>query len=142
MRFAQIAPAALAVLVVPFLASCRGGLSSAHISAGESETIAQLRTLNRAEAAYSARHSHFACTLPELGSQFGLIDRELSYGEKGGYYFNIECATHSGVSSYQVWATPINTSITSSHFFCIDEAGAVRSASHRMDDCGDAAPVE
>jgi hypothetical protein len=140
MRFTHRFAAALALLLVPFAAGCRGGLGSPRTTAGES-AIAQLRTINTAEAAYLASHDHYACTMAELGSQFGLIDRDLSYGQKDGYYFNLKCPPAKGVPTYQAWASPVETGLGGHSFYCTDQTGAIRRASGRIEDCGDASPV-
>ena len=142
MRSKQPIAAALALLLLPCLVACRGRLDSTRATAEETAAIAQLRTISRAQATFSADHNHYACTLPELGSQFGLIDRELSYGQKDGYYFNLQCSSRGGVSAWDVWATPVGTSIAGSTVLCVDESGAVRSASHRLDECRQATPIE
>ena len=142
MRSAHLVSAALGLLLVSFLAACHQGLNSARASGNERSAIAQLRTIGQAQAAFLANHSHFACTLPELGSQFGFIDKELIYGEKDGYYYYIQCFPRDGVPAYQVWASPKSHWITRHNYFCTDESGAVRNASHRKDDCSQAVPVE
>jgi type II secretory pathway pseudopilin PulG len=141
MRSTQRFEAAVALLLVMMAAGCKGGMNSPKSAAVESATIAQMRTINAAETAYFANHDHYACTMAELGSQFGLIDRDLSYGKKDGFFYDLKCASRDGVPTYQAWASPINTSITRSNYYCTDQTGTVRVSSGRIMDCKEGRPV-
>lgn len=79
--------------------------------------------------------------MAELGSQFGLIDRQLAYGHKEGYNFSIECSVNDN-PTYQVWATPADTGLMAPSSFCVDQTGQLRHASHRLESCKLGNPVE
>jgi hypothetical protein len=123
------------------LNGCRGG-SGTDNPAGEASAIAQLRTVHTAQASYLSNHDHYACTMAELGSQFGLIDRQLSYGTKDGFNYFIRCSTKDSVPVYQVWASPTDTDLMGSSYYCTDQSGQVRRASNRLEECADARPVQ
>ena len=110
--------------------------------ANEATTAGYLRSIQSAQNAYIASHDHYACTMSELGSQFGLIDRQLSYGEKDGYNFAIACSSKNGYPSYDVWATPADTGVLGPSTYCIDQNGRMSRATRRLDHCSDGRPVE
>jgi hypothetical protein len=136
------------LLVVVALNSCREGLNGCRSGlgtdnpAGEASAITQLRSIYTAQASYLGNHDHYACTMAELGSQFGLIDRQLSYGSKDGFNYFIQCSTRDGVPAYQVWASPTDTGVMGSNYYCTDQSGQVRRASNRLEECAEARPVQ
>ena len=134
--------AILPLLLLLAISACRGSNDSSRMSALESAAVAELRNLNAAQSSFNTTHNHYACTTAELGSQFGLIDHELTYGAKRGYTFGIQCTTRNGSTTYDIWATPNNGGIGSGGIFCTDESGVVRSASRQLSVCADAFPVQ
>jgi len=140
--FARYAVAATLVLLIGSYAdNWRGGADAAQTAVGENTALTQLRLINKSQAAYATRHGHFACTLAELGDQYGLIDRDLSDGQKDGYSFSLHCATDPSQPAYQVWATPINTHVTGNAHYCTDATGALGRARWQFDLCSGAGPI-
>ena len=132
------------VFLLAGLAGCRGPLGSVLGSSSQSANPAiqaELRSLQSAQNVYMAGHDHYACTMAELGNQFGLIDRQLAYGHKDGYNFDISCSSNIN-PSYEVWATPMETGLASPPSYCIDHSGQMRQASNRLDHCRQGRPVE
>jgi hypothetical protein len=123
----------------PFASDVAGSGSTSPASVAA--VTAELRAIQSAQSVYLSRHEHYACTMAELGSQFGLIDRQLAYGHKDGYNFSIECSVNDN-PTYQVWATPVDTSLMAPSSFCVDQTGQLRHASHRLESCKEANPVE
>lgn len=110
-------------------------------AAGNAAVQAQLRAIQSAQNAYMASHDHYACTMAELGSQFGLIDRQLAYGRKDVYYYDLQCSANVN-PAYQAWATPMENGLASPASYCIDQTGQMRRASHRLDSCAAGRPVD
>jgi hypothetical protein len=140
---------ALLLLLVAVTLSCAfsgcrkaaAGSADPASAATQASVQAQLRALQSAQNAYMARHDHYACTMAELGSQFGLIDRQLASGHKDGYIYDIQCSANEN-PSYQVWASPINNGLMSPASYCVDQTGQLHSASHRLDTCSAGSAVE
>jgi hypothetical protein len=130
------------VLLIVFAVGCKGGMNSPKAFAKGSTAVAQMHAINAAEKTYFSSHDHYACTMGELGSQYGLIDRDLSYGKKDGYFYDLKCTTKQGVPTYEAWASPINTSLTRSYYYCMDQADTVRVSSGRIMDCREGSPVD
>jgi|GEM_PF-3528481 len=109
-------------------------------AANEASVQAQLRSIQTAQNAFIARRDHYACTMAELGSQFGLLDRQLAYGHKDGYNYSIECSANVN-PAYQAWATPADTGLMSPASYCIDQTGQMHHARHRLKSCSEGSPV-
>lgn len=142
MRMQNLIAGTLALLLIESLAACRGGPAEARRAAQEATVIAQLRSLNTAEASYAAAKNHYACTLTELAESPGLVDTELSSGQKNGYSFSIHCTSGDRVQTYQVWANPIHSGEIGMNLYCTDQTGVIRQTGLRLDECGNAKPVE
>lgn len=126
------------------LTACRTlspGTSAPPDPVSQAAVAIQLRAIQTAQNAYMAGHEHYACTMAELGSQFGLIDRELALGHKDGYRYDIQCVAAAN-PSYQVWATPIDKLSGAPAFYCIDQSGQMHRAGERLDHCADGRPAE
>jgi putative hemolysin len=137
------------LLLLPIFTGCRQGMigcgeKSADVlhPANEAATAGHLRSIQSAQNAFIARHDHYACTMSELGSQFGLIDRQLSYGEKDGYSYTIVCSSKNGYPSYDVWATPTDTGVLAPSTYCIDQGGKMNHSTRRLDHCSEGRAVE
>ncbi len=142
MRRKHLTVVALAAMILQLLTACRGREASMRVAAGEKGAIAQLRSLSSAEAAYNSLNNHFACTIAELATSPGLIDREMSTGRKDGYVYSVHCAPQIGLRGYQAWASPLEAGESGVNLYCTDQTGVVRRADHLMDACNEAKPVE
>lgn len=109
-------------------------LLRARIAANEASAVASIRRLNIAEFRYAQSHrgDGFTCDLATLASS-GLIDTQLSRGERAGYILGLQnCAAKnaSGPSvGYQVIARPVRANSTGVRAFCSDESGVIRADS-------------
>lgn len=131
----------LVLLAGAYAGSLPGAADAAHTAAGRHTALTQLRLINRSQAAYAARHSHYACTLAELGDQYGLIDRDLSDGQKDGYFFSLHCTLDPNQPAYLVWATPINPQVSGIARYCTDATGALGRSRWQFDLCSKAHPI-
>jgi hypothetical protein len=136
------------LLLFGCLAGCREGLtgcgnrSAATEPVNEAAIASHLRSIQSAQNAYMASHEHYACTMGELGNQFGLIDRQLSYGQMDGFTFTIDCSAKDGYPSYQAWATPTDGSLLGPNSYCIDQTGQLNHATRRLDNCSEGRPID
>jgi hypothetical protein len=136
-----IATALVALLLQP-LTACRSREAGMKMAANENAATAQLRALFSAQASFNASNNHFACTIAELATSPGLIDREVSTGRKNGYAFSIHCFPQIDLPAYQTWATPLQPGESGVNFYCTDQTGVVRRTDHVLDTCNKAQPVE
>jgi hypothetical protein len=122
--------------------ACRNREANARISTNENAAMAQLHSLFSAQTTYNAGKNHYACTIAELAAAPGLLDKEMSSGEKNGYAFSIHCLPQVDLPTYDIWATPLRPGETGSNLYCTDQTGMVRRANHLLDSCRFAHPVE
>ncbi|MGB8262172.1 MAG: hypothetical protein WCE75_17575 [Terracidiphilus sp.] len=132
--------AVLVFLLLMLPAACRR--QSGITASAESAAIEQLRTLNAAQTSFQQSNGHYACTLTELGTQAGLVDKETLSGQRDGYAINLHCAQKNGRSTYQIWASPADAALAGAGFYCIDQSGLLRRTNRRLDDCAAARPLE
>jgi hypothetical protein len=134
----------LALLSICCLSAChRSSYGQGEVAspANEAAIETQLRAIQSAQNSFMVNHEHYACTMAELGNQFGLLDHQLAYGHKGGYNYSIECSANVN-PSYQVWATPSDTGVMSPASYCVDQTGQMHRSSHRLDNCNEGHTVE
>jgi type IV pilus assembly protein PilA len=123
----------IAAIAIPNLLRSR-------IAANEASAVGSLRTLNTSEVTYNSTYPNagFACTLAALGppssgasassSAAGLIDSNLSGGNKSGYTFSPgTCNTASTITvDYQWKADPQVPGTTGQRYFCTDVSGVIK----------------
>jgi type IV pilus assembly protein PilA len=125
----------IAAIAIPNLLRSR-------IAANEASAVGSLRTLNTAEITYTTTYPNvgFACSLTAMGppasgtaassSTAGLIDSNLSGGNKSGYTFaflNTSCNPVSGVNTtYDIKAGPQSAGVTGQRYFCSDLSGVIQ----------------
>ena len=123
----------IAAIAIPNLLRSR-------IAANEASSVGSLRTLNTSEITYNTTYPNvgFTCTLSALGppasgasassSAAGLVDSNLSSGNKSGYTFTAgTCNTASSIAvDYQWKATPQSVGTTGQRYFCTDASGVIR----------------
>jgi hypothetical protein len=112
------------------------------VAAGETAAVAQLHALSTAETAFNASNNHYACTIAELASSPGLIDRETSTGQKNGYAFSVHCYPQVDLPAYQIWASPLEPGESGVNFYCTDQTAVVRRTGRLLETCAKASPVE
>src|SRR5215469_1977646 len=123
---------AIPVLIIAAIAI--PNLLRARIAANEASAVASIRTLNIAEFGYAQSHrgDGFTCDLAALASS-GLIDTQLSRGERDGYILELQnCAAKDATGpnvGYQVIARPVRANSTGVRAFCSDESGVIRTDS-------------
>jgi len=124
--------AIIPVLIIAAIAT--PSLLRARIAANEASAVASIRTLNIAEFGYAQSHrgDGFTCDLATLASS-GLIDTQLSRGERDGYILELQnCAAKDATGpnvGYQVIARPVRANSTGVRAFCSDESGVIRADS-------------
>ena len=123
----------IAAIAIPNLLRSR-------IAANEASSVGSLRTLNTSEITYNTTYPNvgFTCTLSALGppssgasatsTAAGLIDSNLSGGNKSGYSFTAgTCNTAGGLTvDYQWKAAPQSAGTTGQRYFCTDASGVIR----------------
>jgi len=123
----------IAAMAIPNLLRSR-------IAANEASSVGSLRTLNTSEITYNTTYPNvgFTCTLSALGppssgasatsTAAGLIDSNLSSGNKSGYSFTAgTCNTAGGLAvDYQWKAAPQSAGTTGQRYFCTDASGVIR----------------
>lgn len=106
-------------------------LLRARMAANEASAVANIRTINAAEANYSATHAAegFTCSFSGLADE-RLISRELASGQKTGYAFVLEnCLPgESGTPNvkYQIVAYPVKLNQTGARAICSDESAVIK----------------
>ena len=103
-------------------------LLRARMAANESSAVASIRTLNVAEAAYSAEPANagYTCSLADLSNQ---VDSKLVSGQKTGYIFKLSgCTPGEGgaIVKYQVVAYPTVQNSSGTRAFCSDESNVIK----------------
>jgi type IV pilus assembly protein PilA len=126
----------IAAIAIPNLLRSR-------IAANEASAVGSLRTLNTSEITYNSTYPNvgFTCSLSALGppsssstsassTAAGLIDSNLSGGNKSGYTFTPgTCNTPSGSSivvDYHWKADPQAPGTTGQRYFCTDVSGVIK----------------
>jgi len=122
----------IAAIAIPELIASR-------MSANEAAAVANVRTINTAEIAYSVQYSiGFAAQLAYLGDAGGttptatnavLIDHILGAGTKSGYAFIYAVTATDGNGnpiSYSVNANPTTQGTTGRRFFYSDQSAVIR----------------
>lgn len=121
----------IAAIAIPNLLRSR-------IAANEASAVGSMRTLNTAEVTYNTTYSTvgYACSLGVLAppsgsasptsSAAGLIDSNLSSGNKSGYSFAVTNCSGSPATSYQSTADPVTPGTTGQRSFCSDTSGVIK----------------
>jgi type IV pilus assembly protein PilA len=123
----------IAAIAIPNLLRSR-------IAANEASAAGSLRTLNTSEITYNTTYPSvgFTCSLSALGppssgtsptsSAAGLIDSNLSGGNKSGYTFSFGTCNTAGSSTvdYQTKADPQTPGTTGQRYFCSDVSGVIK----------------
>jgi type IV pilus assembly protein PilA len=134
----------LAIPVVLIVAAIAiPNLLRARMAANEASAVGSVRTINAAEGSYAASYVGFSHTLAELGGgppcapsaeHACLIDEVLAQSDKNGYHFRYEAgdpAADSGntsqvITSYRVYAIPIQPNSSGRRSFYSDQSGVIR----------------
>ena len=120
----------IAAIAIPNLLRSR-------IAANESSAVGSVRTLTTAEITYASTYPDigFTCTIAQLGppssgyptsTNAGLIDGQLSSGNKSGYTFNIANCSGTPITSFTARGVPTTEGTTGIRGFCSDQTGVVR----------------
>ena len=127
---------------------------SSRMAANESAAVGALNALNTAQISYNTTYATvgFASTLTTLsGTCTGsvvpsatsacLIDSVLESGIKSGYSFTLQGVSGAPASSYQVIASPLN-STTGVHSFCSFEDAVIRVSQTAIATCDGTVPEQ
>ena len=128
-----------AAIIIPNLLRSR-------IAANEASAVGSIRTIVTAQTTYISKFPDkgYACNLMHLGGtgntpqSAGLIDSNLSGGEKNGYRFFLRCDNNG----YMVAARPSWPGSTGTRTFCSDETAVIRSAKSSAQNCFQGDPLQ
>ena len=120
--FGYLGVAFIPILIIAAIAI--PNLLRARTAANESSAVGMVRTINVAEATYSASHPDvgYACSLDDLRSIAGGV-ANLEHGERHGYVFSIDNCTQK---TYTITAVPHTLNQTGTRAFCSTEDGVIR----------------
>ena len=110
-------------IIMVILAIAVPNMLNAKMLANELAAVAQIRTVNTAQAQYLAQHNKFAKSLRELGPELaGLIPDTLSSGVKDGYNYELE----ESKGGYVIHASPLNFNRDGRRTFYSDQSLVIR----------------
>ena len=119
-----LAATSVFLLFVP-LVGCRSSAEKERIAADEAAAVTHLQAFTSAQASFNEARNHYACTIAELAGEPGVLSQEMSTAKMDGYAFTIHCLPQTGLSTYQIWATPLQRGQYRVHLYCSDQSGAL-----------------
>ena len=109
----------IAAIAIPNLLKSR-------ISANEASAVGSVRTIVTSEITYAIGNPTVGITTLANLNTAGLIDNQLSAGNKSGYSFAISAGTETPPSSFVAGAAPLSINTTGIRSFCGDASAVIR----------------
>ncbi len=109
----------IAAIAIPNLLKSR-------ISANEASAVGSVRTIVTSEITYAIGNPTVGVTSLTALNTAGLIDSQLSGGNKSGYNFAVSQGTETPPSSFVAGAAPISINTTGIRSFCGDASAVLR----------------